>query len=98
MWEGVTEPAASSPASDSANGSASSLATQERQKIPFLGARKHARTLADEVRRMRSELERLGALDLAEIERRRGAVAREVAEQEARLVREREGTSAAPRV
>ncbi|MCW3049808.1 MAG: chromosome segregation ATPase [Solirubrobacterales bacterium] len=61
----------------------------------MLGARKHARTLADEVRRLRSELERLGALDLAEIERRRDAVACEVAEQEARLAREREETSAA---
>src|SRR3954464_12866216 len=91
----MTESTASPLAAESTNESTSLLAAQEQQKIPFLGARKHARTLADEVQRLRSELERLGALELAEIERRRDAVAREVAEQEARLAREREETSAA---
>jgi hypothetical protein len=70
-------------------------APRDEAKIPFFGARKHARVLAEEAARLRAELDRLGALSLAEIERRRTVVAAEVADQEARLVRERDNATAA---
>jgi hypothetical protein len=54
-------------------------------KIPLFGVRKYARRLTEEVLRLQSELTRLGALPLAELERRRQALAVEVTEQERRL-------------
>lgn len=57
-------------------------------KIPFFGARKLAWKLVEEVRLLQGELSRLGVLTLAEMERRRQALASEIAAQE-QLLRER---------
>lgn len=88
-------PSPVSTAPESTETPATATATGEETKIPFFGARKHARGLAEETARLRAELDRLGALSLTEIERRRAAVAADVAEQEERLVREREEAHAA---
>lgn len=55
------------------------------KKVPFFGARKFAQLLLDEALRLQGELIRLGALPLAELERRRQALAAEAGEQESRI-------------
>jgi hypothetical protein len=60
--------------------------------VPLFGARGRARELASEVTSLRAEVQRLSRLDLltvAELEARREELEREVAEQQARLERER---------
>jgi len=59
-------------------------------KVPLFGARKRARELAVQVERLKAEQERLGILDVAELEQRRAALQAEIAEQSARLVSERD--------
>ncbi len=64
----------------------------------LFGSRDQARELASEVETLRAQVERLGRLDVlsvAELEERREALNREVAEQQAQLERERETAMAA---
>lgn len=80
------------PSSESPSGD-----NKSKGGIPFFGARGRARELASEadelraeVERLRGELGRLGALEVADLQRRRDNLSREIGEQEARLARERE--------
>ena len=50
-------------------------------KVPLFGARGHAKQLATEVAQLRAELDRLGALEIVELERRREDLRREIAEE-----------------
>ena len=50
-------------------------------KVPFFGARGHAKQLTAEVAQLRAELDRLGALEIVELERRREQLRREIAEE-----------------
>jgi hypothetical protein len=70
--------------------------TDDPSEVPLFGARKRAKALGTEVVRLRgevaqlrAELDRLGALSLAELERRRTSVAAEIETQSARLDQER---------
>lgn len=65
-----------------------------KSKIPVFGARKRARELMTQVDRMRAEQERLGILDVVELERRRDALDAEIAAQTVRFESEREGQRA----
>jgi hypothetical protein len=40
-------------------------------KVPLFGARKHAHQAAEELERLRSEMQRLGVLDVSELQRER---------------------------
>jgi hypothetical protein len=64
-------------------------------QIPVFGARKRAKELAEEVAQLRVELDRLGALSLAELERRRVALAEEIVSETGRLEQERAAAAAA---
>nr|WP_218974286.1 DUF4041 domain-containing protein [Streptomyces sp. NP160] len=57
-------------------------------KVGFFGARKAARSLAQEVDQLRAELDRLGVLDIVELERRRDELSTEVAALTARSAEE----------
>jgi hypothetical protein len=63
--------------------------TADESKIPRFGARKHAKQLAAEVAALREQLGRLGAMDVAELERQRAQLQQQIAAQEQEL-RDRE--------
>lgn len=54
-------------------------------RIPIFGARARAKELGNEVEQLRAEMARLGTLDVADLERRRNELRREVQEQESAL-------------
>src|SRR3990172_9589859 len=73
--------------------------------VPWFGARKMARALVTEVHelhaqcdQMRGQLERLGALPVLQLEAQRAGLERAIAEQTARLEREREAEAVAAQV
>lgn len=59
-------------------------------KVPFFGARAHARRTAEELERLRDDMSRLGVLDVAELNRTRDALTAEIESQRAALHREKE--------
>ncbi|MDX6586043.1 MAG: hypothetical protein QOI31_516 [Solirubrobacterales bacterium] len=63
--------------------------------VPIFGARKRAKELAEEVASLREELDRLGALSLIELERRRASLAEEIEGETARLEAEQREAAAA---
>jgi Domain of unknown function (DUF4041)/Meiotically up-regulated gene 113 len=68
-------------------------ATAERA-VPIFRARKRAKELAAEVAELRGELDRLGALELVELEHRREALRAEIADQGRQIGAEREEAAA----
>jgi hypothetical protein len=60
-------------------------ATADEPKIPRFGARKHAKKLATEAAGLRQQLDRLGAMDVAELEQRRTQLQQQIAAQEREL-------------
>jgi hypothetical protein len=66
-------------------------ASSSSATIPLFGARGKARELAAEVDALRQQLDRLGALDIVTLERRREDLRRQVAEETSRLESERRG-------
>jgi hypothetical protein len=65
------------------------LSANEALHIPRFGARAKARELALDVQRLRGDLERLGAMDAVELERRREQLRKEIEEEERRRTGER---------
>lgn len=63
-------------------------ATRSESKVPLFGARAHAREAAAEVDRLREEMQQLGMLDVAELQRERGRLHKAVEEQRATFQRE----------
>lgn len=59
-------------------------------KIPLFGARRHARATADELRRSRAAMERLGVLEVADLEERRESLAAELATMRSELTQQKE--------
>lgn len=69
--------------------------TAEAVSVPVFGARKKARELAVEVAELRGQLERLGGLEVIELEAKRDELATEIAAQREQIESERaEATSA----
>ncbi|QNN52313.1 DUF4041 domain-containing protein [Nocardioides mesophilus] len=63
-------------------------------KVPLFGARKHALQTSEELERLRSEMERLGVLDVAELRREREELQTQVAQQRAAFEQERSALDA----
>lgn len=63
-------------------------------RVPWLGARSRARELAGEVEELRTQLDRLGAWSLVELERRREELHRQITEQTAALDQQRRDAEA----
>jgi Domain of unknown function (DUF4041)/Meiotically up-regulated gene 113 len=59
------------------------------EKIPLFRARTRAREFAQEIQRLREQQERLGVLDVVELEQRRQSLRDELRDQAAQLTRER---------
>lgn len=70
-------------------------ATAEAQSVPMFGARKKARELAVEVAELRGQLERLGGLEVIELEAKRDELATEIAAQQQQIESERAEATAA---
>jgi len=68
--------------------------TELNRSIPWFGARKMARELLVEIGRLREQLERLGALTIAEREERKAELQRQIEEQRQRLAKEAEDATA----
>lgn len=68
--------------------------TPAEESVPIFGARKRARELMVEVGHLREQLERLGALSIAELEQMRDGLRQEVEEQRTQLTTEREEAAA----
>jgi hypothetical protein len=60
------------------------------REIPWFGARKVARELAIEVDELRQKIDKLGLLSQFELDQRREALEREIAEQQSRIEQERQ--------
>ena len=80
---GTTEPSAAP-----VDGGESPASSDDIQ-IPFFGARAKARKLATELQDLRTQTAALGTLSVAELQARRDALEREIAEQTERLTHER---------
>jgi hypothetical protein len=63
-------------------------------KVPLFGARKHAHQTAEELERLRSEMQRLGVLDVAELQREREQLHAEMSQQRTAFEQERSDLSA----
>ena len=85
-------PAQTFPSATSGEGapqSAEPLPAKSSTKVPLFGARKHAQQTADELDRLRGEMQRLGVLDVAELQRERAELQAQVAQQRAAFEQER---------
>jgi len=70
-------------------------AIAETPSVPMFGARKKARELAMEVSELRGQLERLGGLEVIELENKRNELAAEIAAQRQQIEGEKEEATAA---
>lgn len=80
------------PATQSGPGASRGAAPRQEKsstKVPLFGARKHAQQTSEELERLRSEMERLGVLDVAELRREREELQAQVAQQRAAFEQER---------
>ena len=68
--------------------------TKSSTKVPLFGARKHAQQTSDELERLRSEMEQLGVLDIAELRKERENLREQVERQRAALEEERSALNA----
>lgn len=71
------------------------IADEDLDDVPLFGARKRARDLAAEVRQLREQRDRLGLLDVVQLEARRDELTTEIADQQERLRNEADEARAA---
>jgi hypothetical protein len=97
-WNGSAwSPQASGRVSESGRDSGAQRATTHREThqghIPVFGARARARELHEEVDELRRQLDRLGALSIVELERRREDLEADIAHQSAAQEQQRKDTA-----
>ena len=79
----VDDPQSAAPPEPRSDGSAAEISHQQPEvKVSLFGAKNRVRELAAEADRLRGDLERLGALGVTELERRRSQLRQEIADQE----------------